>query len=48
MTKVIVLPITGKKSDKKYGGGPCELLMTDPSTFKQVIHDLLVSTILFI
>ena len=30
--------ITRMKSEKKYYGGPCELSITDPSTFRQVIQ----------
>lgn len=31
-------PMTRRKSDENYGGGPCELTMTEPSTYKQVIQ----------
>lgn len=31
-------PLTRQKSGEKYGGGPCELSTTDPSTYRQLIQ----------
>lgn len=37
MPKVKTTPLTRKKSEEKYGGGPCDLALTDPSTYRQLI-----------
>ena len=38
MPKVKTTPLTRKKSEEKYGGGPCDLVLTDPSTYRQLIQ----------
>jgi hypothetical protein len=38
MPKVKTRPLTRKKSEGKYGGGPCDLLLSDPSTYRQLIQ----------
>ena len=38
MPKAKAQPLTGQKSDSKYGRGPSELFKTEPSTYRQLIR----------